>query len=133
MRGLRRHCRRHPGVAAALIALALLLRALVPGGLMPQWSAAGLTLTICSGVTSGETLTVALAPGGEHAPHGQEEAHKLAPCGFAGLAAPTLGGGDPLLLAVAILIGVVAAGYARSPAPPRRSAALRPPLRGPPA
>ncbi|OQW41681.1 MAG: hypothetical protein A4S12_00080 [Proteobacteria bacterium SG_bin5] len=117
---------------AALIALALLLRVLVPAGLMPRIDAGGLRLVVCTGEAAHAQVTVPLGqPDHEKAP-GPGDLHKAAPCAFAGLGAPVLGGASPILLAVAMLAAFAAALWRRPTPTPRAPAALRPPLRGPP-
>ncbi|MBX9882392.1 MAG: hypothetical protein K2X73_10515 [Sphingomonas sp.] len=133
MRGLRAFCGRHRAAAATLIAFALLIRALVPGGLMPHFGDHGLRLVVCSGAATGVTIDVPLGGPQDHQDSPAGDSHKLAPCGFAGLAAPVLGGPPPLLLALAILAAFGAVLRRRDAPSLPASAALRPPLRGPPA
>lgn len=133
MRGLRAFCGRHRAFAATLIAFALLVRALVPGGLMPQFGDHGLRLVLCSGSATPVSVTVPLGGPQDHDDPPAGDLHKLAPCGFAGLAAPLLGGAPPLLLAIALAAAFGAALRRHPQFSPRAPAALRPPLRGPPA
>lgn len=139
MGALRHLIRRHPGRAWALVALALLMKLVVPAGFMPTASAAGFAIEICSGSALSPALSAtgpaaqALAamahkPGGEHAP-----ARPDAPCPYAALTLPGVGGVDALQLALAL--GVILAVGLRPVAGPaaRRLAYLRPFLRGPPA
>ncbi|OQW48848.1 MAG: hypothetical protein A4S16_05590 [Proteobacteria bacterium SG_bin6] len=116
-----------------LVAFALLIRALVPGGLMPQFGDHGLRLVVCSGAAPGVTIDVPLGAPQDHQESPAGDPHKLAPCGFAGLAAPVLGGAPLLLLALAILAAFGAVLRRQQSPALRAPAALRPPLRGPPA
>ena len=70
--------------------------------------------------------------------HGQPQQHDQqgktdSPCTFSGLAAPALGGADPIQLAIAIAIIIAAGLLAVAVTRPRDAAYLRPPSRGPPA
>lgn len=126
MTGLRQALRSHPRAAALILAAALLLRVLVPAGFMPSGGGGRFTLTLCPGAAP----VVAAMPGMEH--HGDRDATTQAPCAYADLALPALGGGDPVLLA-GLLVFVLATGLIRRiPLPPRVATRLRPPLRGPP-
>ncbi|WCT72426.1 hypothetical protein PQ455_12345 [Sphingomonas naphthae] len=131
MTALRRLLLTHRALTATLIALALLMKLLVPTGFMPVASGGGITVEICTGF--GAQKMVMAIPGTAH--RGGKADHQKAdmPCAFAGLATPALAAIDPLLLAVAILF--VMAMVFRVPVAPvvRGAARLRPPLRGPPA
>jgi hypothetical protein len=130
MTRLRRHILGHSRCAAALIALAMLAKLLVPAGFMPSLTAGTITVELCTGVGV-KTVEMAL-PG-----HAGDQKHQPAqadrPCTFAALAAPALGGADPVQLALAVAF-VMALGFRiAAVATPRGVAHLRPPLRGPPA
>lgn len=133
MGAMRDLCRRSPMTAAVLIALALLMRLLVPGGSMPRFDAQGLRLVVCTGEATHVEIDVPLGQAHDHGAPPQGDLHKAGPCAFAGLSAPVLGGAGPLLLATAILAAFAAALWRRPILAPRAPAALRPPLRGPPA
>jgi hypothetical protein len=124
----------------------LLMRAIVPAGFMPMATANGIELVLCSGMAQPSDTTTAPAAAGmmHHAmPHHAMPArvdggHQIpakpdAPCAFAGLTAPSLGGTDIVLLAIAFASVVAAALFQRPNAPIRPRPFLRPPLRGPPA
>ena len=124
---LRRHIFGHRRWAAALIALALLAKLLVPGGFMLSGSAGTITVELCSG-TGVKTVEMALPGQPKHDQQGKADS----PCIFAGLVAPVLGGTDPIQLALAIAF-IMAIGFlVLTTAKPRDASRLRPPLRGPP-
>jgi len=115
--------RRHPGVAATIVAAALLLRVLVPAGFMPSFSGGQFNVSICTGKGPAQ---LHLAVPGEHS----ESA--ASPCAFADLSLPLLTDADPVQLAAALAFAVAAALVLAVALPARRTAHLRPPLRGPP-
>jgi hypothetical protein len=126
---LRLHLFTHRRWAAALIALALLAKLVVPAGFMLNAGAGTITVELCSG-TGVQKVEMVLP--GQPAQHDQQNTAD-SPCTFAGLAAPALGGADPIQLAIAIAF-IVAVDFLPVPvARPRDAAYLRPPLRGPPA
>lgn len=132
MRGMRHLFRRHAGLAWLVVMLALAMKLLVPAGFMPVLGTNGVTIVICSG-SGPMTMTMAMpgmaTPGGDH----DAPAKHDAPCAFAGLAAPSLGGADVIQLAIA-LAAILALGVLFTPLAQRPVwAFLRPPLRGPPA
>ena len=99
---------------------------------MPVLGETGMRLVLCDGtgpfVAAGHAMR-----GMHHAPATSHKGKAEAPCAFSSVAAPTLGGAAPLLLAAAILFVM---GLAIRRREPRRVALrqhLRPPLRGPPA
>lgn len=119
---------RRPGVAALLLAAALLLRVLVPAGFMPTTQAGALTLAICSGSTP--TAPAVAMPGMQH----HDEMPNQAPgrCAFADLALPLVGGAPLALVAALLLLAFTVALHFQAQRPPRAAPRLRPPLRGPP-
>lgn len=126
---LRHHILAHRRWAATLIALALLMKLLVPAGFMPTASAGMVTIELCTGAGA-QTMTI---PGGND--HDKQGGHGKAesPCVFAGLGAPSLAAADPILVAIAIAF-IIATVFRLAVAPTALSVAhLRPPLRGPPA
>jgi hypothetical protein len=142
---LRRILLAHRRSAAWLIAVALLMRILVPTGYMLAVSPAGTpTFAMCSGY--GPMLPMAPMHGmshggdGEHAamqghgnePDQQHDTAKELPCAFAGIAAASLAATDALLLAIALFFILAAAFRLPVPLPTAASPFLRPPLRGPP-
>jgi hypothetical protein len=118
--------------ACAVLALALMMKIIMPAGYMPTVSNGQIVVSICSG--TGPMTMVMTIPGLGHGKsegdghHGKVEP----PCAFSGLSALSLAAADPVLLAAAILF-VLALGT-RSLALPASTASpyLRPPLRGPP-
>jgi hypothetical protein len=128
---LRRLVLRRPILAAWLVAMALMMKMLVPAGFMPSATGGFMTVQLCTGMGP-QTVTMAL-PGkaGEH--DGQDQHGKVdQPCAFSGLAAPTLAAADAVLLAAAIAFILAAAFMPAAPPMAVRRAFLRPPLRGPP-
>lgn len=152
--------RRFPALVALTLALALLMRAWVPGGYMPVAANGTVQLLPCSGhgvlawpgaadhgigdamdgmdhAMSGHAMgdhpMAHTAPDGpEHGPSGGDMQLDM-PCAFSGLAAPGLTGADPLLLAAALIFLYVAALFARVRVPFRHVAFLSPPAQAPPA
>lgn len=133
MTALRRLFHVHPGIAGAILALALAMKVLVPAGFMPTVADGRIVVSICSG-TGPVTMVVAM-PGMAHdapadAPKHDEGAS--APCAYAGLMAPTLATIDPLLLAIALLAALALAMHRNASPLIATRPRLRPPLRGPP-
>jgi hypothetical protein len=146
MAALRPFLHSNAALVWAVIVCALLMRAIVPAGFMPMATANGIQLVLCSGMAQpSDTMTAPAAAGMMHhaMPHHAMPArvdggHQIpakpdAPCAFAGLTAPSLGGADIVLLAIAFASVVAAALFQRPDAPIRPRPFLRPPLRGPPA
>ena len=131
MTALRRLLRQHRALSAGLLALALLMKLLVPAGFMPVVAGGGIAIELCGG-TAPAAMTMAM-PGMAH--HRDKSGHqgRDVPCAFAGLAAPSLPAVDPLLLALAIAFVMAAGLPVAVPVPAATRAYLRPPLRGPPA
>ena len=132
MTGLRRYLLRHRALAACLVALALLMKVLVPTGYMLGTSAGSITVEVCSGY--GPMKMTMPMPGmahhqGDKGDHGKAEQ----PCAFSGLSAPSLAAADPILLALAIAFIIATAFLAPIPVLVRAWAFLRPPTTGPPA
>ncbi|WP_010161368.1 DUF2946 family protein [Sphingomonas sp. PAMC 26617] len=122
-----------------VIAAAVLMKAIVPAGFMPERTASGIAVVLCPGMaTAPERAGVmpgmaapALSP--PRKGHDQAPAKPDVPCAFAGLTAPSFGGIDLVLPAIAIAATLAAARLFAPNAPIARRAFLRPPLRGPPA
>lgn len=137
----------HRALAAALFALALLVKLLVPAGYMPSASG-GIALQLCGGIVPAPAVKpaqpamhmpgmahhAAVEPQDQHDGHDGSPEHPGAdmPCAFAGLALPSLAAVDPLLLAIALAFVVAAIFRATTTRAVRRSPHLRPYLRGPP-
>jgi hypothetical protein len=130
---LRHHLLRHRLLTAWLVAVALLMKILVPAGYMASVSAGSITIELCSGYGP-QKIFVAM-PGMTHHPDQKGEHGKAEmPCAFSGLSAPSLTGADPLLLTVAIAFVILTVfRIAARPTLPGAPSYLRPPLRGPPA
>ena len=101
MTGLRQHLLRHRALAAWLVALALLMKVLVPTGYMLGTSAGTITVELCSGY--GPMKMTMPTPGmahhgGDKSNHGKAEQ----PCAFSGLSAPSLAAADPILLVLSL-------------------------------
>lgn len=136
MQRFRDPLRHHPAIIAGLLALALLLKLLVPSGYMLETTGASFGLVPCSGMAPTHVMPPAVAMPGmtHHADHDGNKDKPAAehPCAFAGLSGVTLAAADPLLLALAIAF-VIAAGIRPIRLRPAKAHAhLRPPLRGPP-
>lgn len=134
MSRLRSFVFQHALLAWLMVGAALAMKVLVPAGFMPVAEKNGtITVRICSGTLDGPMTMEMAMPG---LPGGKGDHHKSGkaemPCAFAGLAMPMLSGADPLLLVLAIALIMALASRVLPPAVPRRSAYLRPPLRGPP-
>ncbi|MDE1916260.1 MAG: hypothetical protein KGJ57_11815 [Sphingomonadales bacterium] len=131
MNRLRAFLRLHPGLAALILCAALMMRAAVPAGFMPQFAAHSITIEICadaSGLHLTRQIALPLAPGHER----HDSKSESGPCAFGGMAHAMLGGVDGWLLASALAF-ILLLGFAPVHAPaPRRAIYLRPPLRGPP-
>jgi hypothetical protein len=123
---LRHFFRTHVQIAALVVALALVLRILVPAGFMPVMDSGSLTITLCDGYGPAK-MTVSV-PGLHHHDAGQMQQR----CAFADLAVPAIGGADPVQLAAALAFILLAAIFAVPVCDLRRARHLRPPLRGPP-
>jgi Na+/H+-translocating membrane pyrophosphatase len=126
---LRRLCRSHAGLAVLVVALALMVRVLVPAGFMPTVANGTITVSICTGY--GPMQMDMKAPG--RAADDMGQGHKAQqPCAFFDLAMPGLPGADPILLAVALAF-IIAVAFLATPALAlRRERHAWPPLRGPP-
>ena len=130
MTGLRRYFLRHRALAAWLVALALLMKVLVPTGYMLGMSDGSITVELCSGYGPMTMSTPGMAHhGGDKSDHGKAEQ----PCAFSGLSAPSLAAADPILLALALAFIIATAFRAPIPVLVQARAFLRPPTTGPPA
>lgn len=134
MSPLRAFFRDHRKVAYLLVALALVMKVMIPAGFMIGTQGMVLTVQICA-EGSGEHLTKQIViplEGKSSSNHGnQGKADET--CPFAGLSMASLGSVDPALLIIALAF-ILALGFAPIRAPrPKSASYLRPPLRGPPA
>ncbi len=131
MGALRLFLRDRRRFAVLLLACALVMKALMPAGYMIAGDGAKvLTITICADSQGGSYTKQIVVPhsGKQAAPADQAKDS----CPYSALSMATLGGADPLLLAL-VLAFILALGFATAP-PLRLGQALRlrPPLRGPP-
>ncbi|MBB4857654.1 hypothetical protein HNO88_000965 [Novosphingobium chloroacetimidivorans] len=132
MRALRQTLLQHRSLALWLIALALAMKALVPGGFMLREESQAITIAIC-GDASGAHLTRQIVVPQRETPQERAAQHtKSAACPFSALDMAGTPGADPVLLglALAFILAVGLAPRAVLRLPTR--AYLRPPLRGPP-
>lgn len=132
MMGLRAILLDHRRLALLLVAVALAMKALVPGGYMLGTQSQVITVSIC-GDASGthETRQIVVPRSGADKDTVSQHA-KSAPCAFSALGMDGLAGADPILLALALAF-ILAAGFAVLAGLTLKARAhLRPPLRGPP-
>lgn len=135
----------HNALAALVIAVALLMKAVVPAGFMPMLVDGRVVIALCSGFGPVPPIAAASSMAGMHHGAAMDEAHgghdrkddgqhdnKPQPCAFSGLNAPSLAGADPVVLAIAIAFVLMLGLRIIVALPVRRAARLRPPLRGPP-
>lgn len=131
MTSLRSFIHAHSRLAHLLLAMALLVRAIVPAGYMVSSGAGTLTVTLCSGQgpkTAVLVLDASRGQAGDKQDHGKPDN----PCAFSGLGMAALGGADPVLLAIAVAFSLLLA-FRREAFPvPAAPGYLRPPLRAPP-
>lgn len=130
MTTLRAFFLRHRATALAVIALALMMKALVPAGFMLDSGSRVLSVRLCEDSIGRVDHQVALTikttvPTGKHV-----AAHDV--CPFSSLAHASLGGADPVQLALA-LVFILALGLApRTPLRLPRVLRLQPPAQAPP-
>jgi hypothetical protein len=125
---IRRLILTHRWMAAALIALALLVRAWVPAGYMPGQGARVLTMDICADVL-GQRITRSITLPAREDGTARVRNH----CDYAVMADAAMGGADGFLLNAALAF-ILALGFLpRRALRVARARAIRPPLRGPPA
>lgn len=129
---LRAFLRDYRSLALAVLAAALLFKALVPAGFMVSTAGPVITVTLCTESTGSREQVQIAIPGKKPAGHA-DSAAKDGHCAFAGLAKMATGGTDPVLLALAIAFILVLGLAPVRALPVRQSSFLRPPLRGPPA
>lgn len=133
MQGIRALIRRHRAAALWLIALALLIKALVPAGYMVgQSGTRTFDIIVCSdptGMPVAQKLVIPFENKGEH--DGKQAAK--GDCAFTALGHGAAPATDAVLLLAAIAF-ILALGFTSLPAPTLRGFPhIRPPLRGPPA
>lgn len=127
---LRAYFRKHSRLAALLVALALVIKAMIPAGYMLGTQDKILTVLICTDA-SGEHLTKQITLPGSDKSEGRSKASDV--CPYASLSLASLDSGDMPFIALALAF-ILLLGFASVRIP--RLACLpyvRPPLRGPPA
>jgi len=132
MMGLRAILLNHRRLALLLVAFALAMKALIPGGYMLGAQSQVITVSICGDASGTHEVRQIVVPrqGAEKDTVSQHA--KGAPCAFNVLGMDGLAGADPILLAIALAFSL-AAGFAAPVASTLQAHAhLRPPLRGPP-
>lgn len=122
MTAFRRFAFAHRAVSAWVIALAVLLKVVVPAGTMIGPGSIGLVLCTGSGPVS-----VSAVPGSPDK-HDRREL----PCAFAGLSAPSLAAAGPPVLPVTVVGPVATTLCLASAARVEPATCRRPPVRGPP-
>ena len=131
MTRLRTFSRQCPLLAAWLVALALLMKVLVPAGFMASLNADGIIVQLCT--ANGVQTMVLTADGQIKSPDApQSDSAMDSPCVFSGHGAPLLSGADPVLLAVALAFIMLAGLRPAKIAPLSQPFYLRPPAIGPP-
>lgn len=132
MTGLRQILLNRSKWALWLVAVALAMKALVPGGYMIGAQDKVLTIAICGDATGGHLTRQVVLPQRESSQERAAQHAKSAACPFSALDMAGTPGLDPILLGLALAF-ILAVGLAPLAAPeltPRSH--LRPPLRGPP-
>jgi hypothetical protein len=135
---IRAFLRTNRHLALGLVALALVIKALVPAGYMLSSPVSDgthiLTVAICGDASGAMTRQIAVTTERQSSTgNSGEHAKAQATCAWGLLAMAGLGAADAMLLALALAF-ILALGLAPSrPAARRQRAFLRPPLRGPPA
>lgn len=125
---LRRFILSHRIAAAALIALALALKLVVPAGFITVPGAGQMMVLVCT--EFGPQRVAIDVPGAPGKPGDKAKADQ--PCAFAGLSQAMMAGADPMQLAAALafVLAIGLTAIAVPAVPPVRHA--WPPLRGPP-
>lgn len=125
---LRRVILSHPRLAAALIALALAMKLVVPTGFMPVAGPGTMVVLVCTQM--GPQRVTIEVPGAPAQPDDTAKADQ--PCMFAGLGQALLPGADPVQIAAALAF-ILTLGFAAVVLPSlSRLRGAWPPLRGPP-
>ena len=134
MQPLRTFLRQHRLLASLLVALALCMKVLVPGGFMLGSAAKVLTIEICGDASGTHLVKQISVPMDDKSGESQDQHGKAdSACPYSALSFASLAGADAWLLATALAF-IMALGFMPLAArPPARVSWLRPPLRGPPA
>jgi hypothetical protein len=123
------HTAQNRGLMAALLALVLFARLIVPAGFMPA-EQNGPTFVLCTG--EGTITGWIGADGTVHKEQDKQKTNRDAPCAFAGIGASLLGTA-PVIAMIAITVALpLADGLAASATVGRGLAAPPPPQTGPP-
>ncbi|MEI6484933.1 MAG: DUF2946 family protein [Sphingomonadales bacterium] len=123
---------KRPALALAMVLAALCVKLAVPAGFMIRQQAGVIMLEICGGTMSGAAMKHMAMPV-QHGDAGSGQHQSQTDCPFASLSMASVGGTDPVLLALALVL-IFVLGFAPISRPSRqRLPWLRPPLRGPPA
>jgi hypothetical protein len=132
MATIRRLVATHPAILVLAFAAALLLRALVPSGYMPENKTGRITLAICSGSSTVQQV-IELPVHGQDKDSNLPHAHSdMAPCHFAGHSLPLLADDvQPILSGIAPAVRTLPA-LRRATRLLGERARYRPPSRGPP-
>ena len=117
-------------LAALIVAAALVLRVVVPGGFMPTVQHGQIVLTLCTGMAAPTHATA--MPGMAHHDPADDAVPAAGKCAYADLAQAMTGGADAILLAAALAFILALALALDVALPPLPAGRLRPPLRGPP-
>lgn len=127
---LRAFLLQHRALAFVLVAAALCMKIAVPTGFMIGQNTKVLTIEICADAFGNHAVKQIAVPMKD----GQSKGDKAkGECPFTSLSMATLGGTDPVLLALALAF-IIALGFAPATiSSAQRVFHLRPPLRGPPA
>lgn len=119
--------------AMMLVALALLVRALVPAGYMVASSTLTLNIQLCSDAQGGHASMKIVVPRlGDKKDGSGTHTQKNQPCAFSALTMASLAGADDLLLAQAIAFILITSTLLVASLACLPFAHQRPPLRGPP-
>lgn len=132
MTSLRHHLLRHSWLGLCLVVVALLMRIAVPAGYMPTFSGNSITVEICSGYGPMKMTMDILGRAGHNDKKSDQSKGEM-PCAFSALAAPSLAGADPILLALAVAFIIATMLRMAPPVRVTLPSYLRPPPRGPPA
>lgn len=134
MHSLRACLARHRALVTILIVATLWMKALVPAGYMLGHGARVLTVEICADPQGAQIAKQIVLPAdGKSGDQKGEHGEAVATCPFSALSFASIGGAEPLLLALALAL-ILTLGFAAVHAPrPALRSHLRPPLRGPPA
>lgn len=123
----------HRRLALLLVAFALAMKALVPGGYMLGTQSQVITVSICADSSGGHLTRQIVVPRESGEKDTVSQHAKSGPCAFTALGMAGLAGAGPILLGLALAF-ILAIGLAPLPIPVLQPRAhLRPPLRGPPA